>query len=154
MRIVQAGSSEQIEQARTLFLEYATSLGISLCFQDFDREVAELPGDYALPSGRLLLAFVDDQIAGCVALRDIRNGTCEMKRLYLRPNFRGKGRGRELAQAIIDEARLVGYQRMYLDTLPGKMDHALALYRSLGFKEINPYYDNPVPGATFMELSL
>lgn len=154
MRIVQAGSSEQIEQARTLFLEYATSLGISLCFQDFDREVAELPGDYALPSGRLLLAFVDDQIAGCVALRDIRNGTCEMKRLYLRPLFRGKGRGRELAQAIIDEARLVGYQRMYLDTLPGKMDHALALYRSLGFKEINPYYDNPVPGATFMELSL
>lgn len=154
MRIVQAGSPEQIEQARTLFEEYATSLGISLCFQNFDKEVAELPGAYALPNGRLLLAFVDEQIAGCVALRDLGNGTCEMKRLYLRPNFRGKGRGRELAQAIIDEARLVGYQRMYLDTLPAKMDHALALYRSLGFKEINPYYDNPVPGATFMELWL
>lgn len=154
MRIVQAGSPEQIEQARTLFEEYATSLEISLCFQNFDKEMAGLPGDYAPPSGRLLLAFVDDQIAGCVALRDLGNGTCEMKRLYLRPNFRGKGRGRELAQAIIDEARLVGYQRMCLDTLPDRMDRALALYRLLGFKEINPYYDNPVPGATFMELLL
>ena len=154
MRIAQAGSSQEIEQARVLFEEYAAGLGISLCFQNFDKEVAELPGDYAPPSGRLLLAFVDDQIAGCVALRNLGDGTCEMKRLYLRPSVRGKGMGCELAQAIIDEARQLGYQRMCLDTLPGKMDHALALYRSLGFKEIPPYYDNPVPGATFMELLL
>ena len=152
MRIVQAGSPEEIEQARKLFEEYATWLEISPCFQNFDKEVTELPGEYAPPAGRLLLAFVNDQLAGCVALRDIGAGTCEMKRLYLRPNVRGKCLGRELAQAIIDEARQIGYQRMCLDTLPGKMDHALALYRSLGFKEIRPYYDNPVPGATFMEL--
>lgn len=154
MRIAQAGSSQEIEQARVLFEEYAAGLGISLCFQNFDKEVAELPGDYAPPNGRLLLAFVDDQIVGCVALRNLGDGTCEMKRLYLRSSVRGKGRGRELAQAIIDEARQLGYQRMCLDTLPDKMDHALALYRSLGFKEIPPYYDNPVPGATFMELLL
>jgi GNAT superfamily N-acetyltransferase len=154
MRIVQAESAEEIELARTLFEEYATWLEISLCFQNFDKEVAGLPGDYAKPSGRLLLAFVDDQLVGCVAMRKIGNGTCEMKRLYLRPNVRGKGLGRELARSIIDEARVVGYQRMCLDTLPGKMDHALSLYRSLGFKEIPPYYDNPVPGATFMELLL
>ncbi len=154
MRIVQAGSPEEIEQARELFEEYAAWLEISPCFQNFDKEMAELPGDYAPPSGRLLLAFLNDQLGGCVALRDIGEGTCEMKRLYLRPNVRGKGLGRELAQAIIDEARLIGYQRMCLDTLPDRMDHALALYRLLGFKEIRPYYDNPVPGATFMELLL
>lgn len=154
MRIVQASSPEDIEQARELFKEYAAALGISLCFQNFDKEMAELPGDYAPPTGRLLLAFVNDQLAGCVALRDIGNGTCEMKRLYLRPSLRGKGRGRELAHAIIHEARQLGYQRMCLDTLTDRMDHAVALYRSLNFKEIPPYYNNPVPGATFMELSL
>ena len=154
MRIAQAKSPEDIEQARKLFEEYAAWLDLSLCFQNFDKEVAALPGDYTPPSGRLLLAYVDDRLAGCVALRDLRDGTCEMKRLYLRPNVRGKGYGRELAQAIIDEARQIGYQRMCLDTLPGRMDQALALYRSLGFKEIPPYYNNPVPGATFMELLL
>lgn len=154
MRTVQAETEEQVELARKLFEEYAAWVEISLCFQNFDQEMAGLPGDYAQPSGRLLLAFVDDQLAGCVALRDIGNGTCEMKRLYLRPDFRGKGLGRELAQTIIDEARKIGYTRMCLDTLPGRMDHALSLYRSLGFKEIPPYYVNPVPGATFMELLL
>jgi putative acetyltransferase len=154
MRIVQASSPEDIEQARKLFEEYAAALGINLCFQNFDKEMAELPGDYAPPTGRLLLAFVNDQLAGCVALRDLGNGTCEMKRLYLRPNVRGKGMGRELAHAIINEARQLGYQRMCLDTLPDRMDYAVALYRSLNFKEIPPYYNNPVPGATFMELSL
>jgi GNAT superfamily N-acetyltransferase len=154
MRIVQAESPEDIEQARQLFEEYAAWLDLSLCFQNFDKELAALPGDYAPPIGRLLLAYIDDHLAGCVALRDRRDGTCEMKRLYLRPNARGKGYGRELAQAIIDEARQIGYQRMCLDTLPGRMDQALALYRSLGFKEIPPYYNNPVPGATFMELLL
>jgi len=154
MRIGQARSPEEIEQARKLFEEYAAWVEISLCFQNFDKEMAELPGDYAPPTGRLLLAFVDDHLAGCVALRDVGNRTCEMKRLYLRPNVRGKGYGRQLALAIIDEARQIGYQRMCLDTLPGRMDQALALYRSLGFKEIPAYYNNPVPGATFMELWL
>ena len=154
MRTVQAETPEQIALAGKLFEEYAAWVEISLCFQNFDQELAGLPGDYAQPSGRLLLAFVDDRIAGCVALREIGNGTCEMKRLYLRPDFRGQGLGRELALKIIDEARRMGYKRMCLDTLPGRMDHALSLYRSLGFKEIQPYYVNPVPGATFMELLL
>jgi GNAT superfamily N-acetyltransferase len=154
VKIIQAQSPEDIGRARELFEEYAAWLEINLCFQNFDKELAGLPGDYAPPSGRLLLAFVDDQMSGCVALRDIGKGTCEMKRLYLRPKFRGKGLGRELAEAIISEARQIGYRRMCLDTLPGKMDQAIAMYGSLGFKEIEPYYDNPVQGAKFMELSL
>ena len=154
MNIIQAQSAEDMARAHQLFEEYAAWLGISLCFQNFDQELAELPGEYAPPTGRLLLAFVDDEISGCVALRDLGNGTCEMKRLYLRPNFRGKGLGRELAGAIINEARQMGYRRMRLDTLPGFMDQAIAMYRSFGFKEIPPYYDNPVEGAKFMELSL
>ncbi|HKY26663.1 MAG TPA: GNAT family N-acetyltransferase [Pyrinomonadaceae bacterium] len=154
MRTVQAETPEQIELARKLFEEYAAWVEISLCFQNFDQELAGLPGDYTPPSGRLLLAYEEDQLAGCIALRELENGACEMKRLYLRPNFRGRGFGRELAEKIIDEARRIGYKRMCLDTLPGRMDHALSLYRSLGFKEISPYYVNPVPGATFMELLL
>src|ERR1700730_12274272 len=144
----------QIEQARELFLEYAQSLGFSLCFQNFDQELASLPGDYAPPDGRLLLAIEADQIAGCVALRKIDESTCEMKRLFLRSACRGKGLGRKLAEAIIAEARQLGYQRMRLDTLPGKMDQAIELNRSLGFHEIASYYHNPVGGATFMELAL
>ena len=107
-----------------------------------------------MPSGRLLLAIQEEQLAGCVALRKIDDSTCEMKRLFLRPKFRGKGLGRRLAEAIIAEARAIGYQRMRLDTLPGRMDQAIALYRSLGFKEIGAYYDTPVVGTTFMELKL
>ena len=154
MRTVQAETPEQIEVARKLFEEYAAWVEISLCFQNFDQELAGLPGDYTPPSGRLLLAYEEDQLAGCIALRELENGACEMKRLYLRPSFRGKGLGRELAEKIIDEARRIGYKRMCLDTLPGRMDQALSLYRSLGFKEISPYYVNPVEGATFMELLL
>ncbi|MGH9967978.1 MAG: GNAT family N-acetyltransferase [Pyrinomonadaceae bacterium] len=154
MKVVQAQSPEDIQRARGLFEEYAAGLGISLCFQNFDQELQELPGDYAPPSGRLLLGVEGDQLAGCVALRSLGEGTCEMKRLYLRPDFRGKGLGRELTQTIINEARQVGYQRMRLDTLPGKMDKAIAMYRSFGFKEIQPYYENPVEDATFMELAL
>jgi GNAT superfamily N-acetyltransferase len=154
MKLVQANSKENVQQARTLFEEYAAWLGLDLCFQNFDNELAELPGKYAPPSGRLLLAFVDDQLAGCVALRKIDEGVCEMKRLFVRKDFRGQGLGRKLTEAIIEEARRIGYQQMRLDTLPSKMQTAVGVYRSLGFKEIGPYYSNPVAGATFMELAL
>jgi ribosomal protein S18 acetylase RimI-like enzyme len=154
MKLTQVHSAEELNGARELFEEYAAGLGISLCFQNFDREVAELPGKYIPPSGRLLLAVEDNQAAGCVALRRIGDGVCEMKRLYVRPGFRGTGLGRRLAETIIQAAREIGYHRMRLDTLPGKMDPAIAMYRSLGFKEIKPYCDNPVAGAAFMELEL
>lgn len=137
-----------------MFEEYAAWLGLNLCFQNFDKELTELPGDYVPPSGRLFLAIEDDQIAGCVAVRKIEDATCEMKRLYVRPAFRGLGLGITLIETVIDAAREIGYQRMRLDTLPGKMDQAIAMYCSLGFKNIDPYYDNPVAGAAFMELEL
>ena len=154
MKLKQAQSGEEIQQARQLFEEYAAWLGINLCFQNFDKELAELPGDYAPPTGRLFLATESNQTAGCVALRKIGDGICEMKRLYVRPEFRGRGLGRTLAQSIIEAAREIGYLSMRLDTLPGKMDKAIAMYRSLGFKSIDPYYKNPVEGAAFMELEL
>jgi putative acetyltransferase len=154
MKLILATSESDIKEARTLLQEYAAWLGISLCFQNFDRELAALPGEYAPPDGRLLLAFEDDELAGCVALRKIRATTCEMKRLFLRPGFRGRGLGRVLVERIIEEARQIGYTQMCLDTLPGRMDQAIALYKSIGFKEIEPYYNNPVAGATFMELRL
>jgi ribosomal protein S18 acetylase RimI-like enzyme len=152
-QITQAQPS-QIEDARALFEEYAAWLGLNLCFQNFDKELSELPGDYVPPSGRLFLATDTDQMAGCVAIRKIADDTCEMKRLFVRPAFRGLGLGRTLIGTVIDAAREIGYQRMRLDTLPGKMDQAIAMYRSLGFKNIEPYYDNPVEGAAFMELEL
>jgi putative acetyltransferase len=152
--IIRAQSVEDIEHARTLFKEYAAWLEIDLCFQNFEQELAELPGEYAPPNGRLFLASKDSGIAGCVALRKIGEGICEIKRLFVRPEFRGRGLGRQLAESIIQEARQIGYERMRLDTLPPKMNDAIALYRSLGFQEIEPYYRNPVPGAKFMELSL
>ncbi len=152
--VIQAQSADQIELARELFREYASTLGIDLCFQNFEKELAELPGAYAPPSGRLLLLYEKGELAGCVALRQIGDQICEMKRLFLRDGFRGKGLGRKLAQEIIREAKEVGYARMRLDTLPPMMNDAIALYRSLGFKEIAPYYENPVPGAVFMELDL
>ena len=154
MKLIQAKSAEEIDRARELFEEYAAGIGIDLCFQSFDKELAELPGKYVPPGGRLLIAIDEHQAAGCVALRKIADGVCEMKRLYVRPGFRGTGLGHTLAEAIILSAREIGYQRMRLDTLPGKMDRAIAMYRSLGFKEIGPYYDNPVESALFMELEL
>src|SRR5215208_1734963 len=154
MRIFQANTQEDIGQARTLFEEYASGLGISLCFQNFDRELANLPGDYAPPDGRLLLATENDQLAGCIALRRLAPGVCEMKRLFLRPAYRGKGRGKVLVESIIDEARKLGYTTVRLDTLPGRMDKAIALYQSIGFVEIAPYCENPVEGAKFMGLDL
>jgi len=152
--LAQAESTAQIVQARDLFLEYAQSLGFSLCFQNFDKELAALPGDYAPPAGRLLLAEYEDQLAGCVALHPLEPGVCEMKRLYLRPHFRGKGLGRVLADRIIAEARQIGYQRMRLDTVEPVMKDAVAMYRKLGFKEIAPYCKNPIAGALYMELRL
>ena len=153
MELAQAETPEQIEEARRLLREYEASLGVSLCFQGFERELATLPGEYAPPQGRLLLAFEAGQTVGCVALRKLDDQTCEMKRLYLRPGSRGRGAGRLLALAIIDEARKIGWNKMRLDTLPS-MREAIALYESLGFKRIEPYYPNPVPGAVFMELKL
>jgi GNAT superfamily N-acetyltransferase len=154
MHIFPANSQQHIEQARTLFEEYAAGLGISLCFQNFDQELNSLPGKYAPPDGRLLLAVEDDELAGCIALRKLSLGVCEMKRLFVRPAFRSHGLGRVLVEAIIDEARKLGYTHMRLDTLPGLMDKAIALYRSFGFIEIGPYCENPVEGAKFMELEL
>ena len=150
----QAQTRARIAQARELFLEYAQSLGFSLCFQNFDQELAGLPGDYAPPGGRLLLAEYEGQVAGCVALHGIDDGICEMKRLYLRPGFRGKGLGRALAERIIAEARQIGYQRMRLDTVEPVMKDAVAMYRRLGFEEIASYRPNPMPGTLYMELKL
>ena len=151
---IQARSAGDIEQARELFREYSAWVETDLCFQNFEKELAALPGSYAEPDGRLLLGFHDAQLAGCVGLRKIGAGICEMKRLFVRDAFRGKGIGRKLIESIVREAKKIGYERMRLDTLPPQMNDAIALYRSFGFKEIEPYYDNPVPGAKFMELNL
>jgi putative acetyltransferase len=150
----QAESQAQLSQARELFLEYAQSLGFSLCFQNFDKELASLPGGYAPPEGRLLLAEDGSQVVGCVALHKLDPGICEMKRLYLRPAARGKGFGRVLADRIIAEARQIGYQRMRLDTVEPVMKDAVAMYHKLGFKEIAPYCPNPMSGVIYMELEL
>src|SRR5688572_28028803 len=154
MNLTHATSADEITEARQLFEEYAAWLGLNLCFQNFDKELAELPGDYKPPDGRLFLAHENDQTAGCVALRKIGEGIGEMKRLYVRPAFRSQGLGRTLTETLLREARNIGYRRIRLDTLPGKMDQAIVMYRSLGFKDIEPYYHNPVEGAAFMELLL
>jgi GNAT superfamily N-acetyltransferase len=153
LRLVDGHVEEHVPTIRILFQEYADSLGVDLGFQDFDRELAELPGDYAPPAGRLLLAIDDEEAAGCVALRPFEAGVCEMKRLYVRPAHRGTGLGRRLAGAIVDAGREAGYGRMRLDTLP-TMRAARDLYRSLGFVEIEAYRSNPVHGTTYFELAL
>ena len=153
LRIVDALAVDGVLKVRSLFEEYAETLGIDLCFQDLQEELATLPGSYAPPDGRLLLAFHNDELAGCVALRPLEPGICEMKRLYVRPPFRSLGLGKMLAEQIVSEARMAGYRYMRLDTLPS-MAAAITLYRRLGFREIAPYCVNPIEGALFLELQL
>jgi putative acetyltransferase len=153
LTIGDAISSGQVEQARGLFQEYAASLGIDLCFQGFEQELANLPAMYSPPKGRLLLAWNDTEPAGCIALRPWEPGVCEMKRLYVRPRFRGTGLGRMLVERIISEARDAGYDRMRLDSLSSMLP-AITLYRQLGFRDIPSYQDNPVEGTVFLELPL
>jgi putative acetyltransferase len=144
---------DDIVTVRALFQEYARELGVDLCFQGFAAECASLPGAYAPPRGRLLLAEVDGHDVGCVALRPLDASTAEMKRLFVRPAWRATGLGRRLATTVIAEAATLGYERLRLDTLPS-MRAAIAMYRALGFREIDPYYANPVPGALFLERAL
>jgi ribosomal protein S18 acetylase RimI-like enzyme len=158
LRLRQAALPAEIEATRTLFKEYGASLGFSLCFQSFDQELASLPGDYAPPRGRLLIAHWfegnDNHLAGCIALHPLDDATCEMKRLYVRPAFRGKRIGQKLAEAVVEEARKIGYRHMRLDTVPSVMSTAVDLYRDMGFREIPAYRVNPIPGAIYMELAL
>jgi GNAT superfamily N-acetyltransferase len=144
----------ELEPVRVLFREYAASLGFDLCFQNFEQELAGLPGQYAPPSGCLLLATVGGEPAGCVALKMLADGVGEMKRLFVRSQHGGTGLGRRLAEQVICEATHVGYRAIRLDTVPSVMGSAVALYRSLGFQDIPAYCFNPVPGALFMELRL
>ncbi|RZU00695.1 GNAT family N-acetyltransferase [Rivibacter subsaxonicus] len=152
-----AADAEEIDAARALFREYADALGVDLCFQNFEAELATLPGDYAEPTGALLLAWCDGELAGCCALRPLPEAdepnACEMKRLYVRRPFRRFGVGRLLAEALIDLARHAGYSAMLLDTLDD-MEAARELYASLGFEEIPPYYYNPIPGAHYLRADL
>lgn len=152
--ITQANTDEQIAAAKTLFREYESWLAMDLCFQGFEAELAALPGKYAMPDGRLYLAYVDDNLAGCIALRKLEDGVCEMKRLFVRDGFRGAGIGVSLIERVIAEAREIGYSRMRLDTYPPKMGKAVSLYESHGFEAIPPYYNNPHPDVLYMELAL
>ncbi|MGH2363845.1 MAG: GNAT family N-acetyltransferase [Chloroflexota bacterium] len=146
--------ASDLKLVRELFREYAADIQVDLCFQGFKEELAALPGAYAPPRGALLLAFFGAEVAGCVALRPLDGRVCEMKRLYVRPAFRGLGVGRELASAIIAAARRAAYRAMRLDTLPQQMPAAMALYRGLGFLPIPPYNDNPLEGVQHLELTL
>lgn len=152
-RVVVPDSAATLEATRDIFREYADSLAVDLCFQGFDAELAGLPGEYAEPEGALLLAFADEQLAGCVAMRRLINvdqaNACEMKRLFVRRAFRRFGLGRVLVQALMDRARAAGYSAMLLDTLD-EMETARELYASLGFVEVAPYYYNPIPGAHYL----
>ncbi|MGB7207829.1 MAG: GNAT family N-acetyltransferase [Pyrinomonadaceae bacterium] len=154
IEILQAETAEQIEDVRAIFREYEAWLGLDLCFQGFEDELNQLPGRYACPDGRLFLASVDEKLAGCIALRKLEDDICEMKRLYLREEFRGLGLGNTMIEKLIEEAQVIGYSKMRLDTYPPKMGKAVKLYESHGFSAIPPYYDNPHEGVLFMELVL
>lgn len=151
LKIIRAETADQIEQARILFRQYEAQLGIKLCFQNFDEEVANLPGKYSAPEGRLFLALSGEKLAGCIALRKSEDKICEMKRLFVRDEFRGQKIGLALIEKIIEESQKIGYEKMRLDTFPPKMSKAVALYESFGFYEIPPYYHNPFGETLFME---
>ena len=153
MQLVAGHTSEHLPVVRELFLEYANATGLNFCFQNFAQELAELPGKYAPPSGRLVLAMNDGQTVGCVAIRKLEDAVCEMKRLYVRPAFRRQRVGHQLTEAIITSAREIGYRRMRLDTL-ASMTAAITLYESLGFQRIAAYYPNPIPDVVYLELAL
>ena len=150
MRIFAAETLDEIGQIRVLFREYEAFLNVDLCFQGFEEELRTLPGDYTTPTGRLLLATIQEHTAGCVALRTLEPGICEMKRLFVRPQYLRNGIGRRLAERIVEEAYQIGYSRMRLDSLR-HLDAALTLYTSLGFQEIAPYYNNPLPDVVYLE---
>jgi GNAT superfamily N-acetyltransferase len=152
-QVVPATSAADVAAVHELFLEYADSLGFDLAFQDFEDELRRLPGEYGPPRGALLLARRDEEAVGCVGVRPLDPATCELKRLFVRPTARGGGVGRALTEAAVETARELGYERMRLDTVPA-MGSARALYRSLGFHEIESYRHNPIPGTSFMELAL
>jgi putative acetyltransferase len=154
LRIEQVTTSAQVKAARDLFVEYAESLGFSLCFQNFERELRTLPGDYAPPHGRLLLAYLDEEPVGCVAMHPWNRDICEMKRLYVRPVARGHALGRILVERLVKEARAIGYERMRLDTIEPIMTRAVLLYRDMGFEEIEAYRNNPMQGTLYLELKL
>jgi ribosomal protein S18 acetylase RimI-like enzyme len=151
--IIDAVDPSMIENARALFREYQQAIDTDLCFQNFETELRNLPGDYTRPRGRLLLAMDGDVSAGCIAMRPVADDICEMKRLYVRPLYRATGLGRQLAERIISEAGAAGYRSMYLDTLP-IMQSAQRLYESLGFRDIPPYTNNPIEGARYLGLEL
>lgn len=157
IEFIPASTPEQLAATRLIFQEYADQLGVDLCFQNFEAELAGLPGDYAPPQGCLLLALLDGEIAGCCAMRPLETvdypNACEMKRLYVRQGFRRFGLGRQLAEAVLDAARIAGYHSLLLDTL-NDMEAARALYEDLGFKDIPPYYHNPIAGAHYLKVDL
>lgn len=152
--IREVDSRADLDAARQLFQAYADSLGFDLCFQNFTQELAGLPAPYAPPAGAILLARVDGEPAGCVAFKQLAAGICEMKRFYVRPEHRGHRIGSQLMEQFLQAARAIGYTRIRLDTIPAMMTSALSMYRALGFQEIEPYCENPIPGALFLELRL
>jgi putative acetyltransferase len=152
-RDIEIGDADDMTLVRALFREYQAFLGVDLCFQDFEAELAQLPGKYTPPRGRILFAHCGGALAGCVAMRPIDTITCEMKRMFVRPAYRGRGLGRRLADAIVTAAREGGYRAMRLDTLD-TLGAAIALYRKMGFAPIDAYYDNPLPGVIYLEKSL
>ena len=155
LRFIQAAEPAEVAAAADLFREYETWLGLDLCFQGFEAELAGLPGKYAPPSGRLFLAYYHDRLAGCGALKMLdENGTCEMKRVFVKDEFRGHKIGIALLKELLTAAREIGYSKLRLDTFPPKMGRAVELYKSIGFREIPPYYDNPYDDVLFMELDL
>jgi ribosomal protein S18 acetylase RimI-like enzyme len=157
IRFITPDSPAEFEELRIIFREYADDLGVDLCFQGFEAELSQLPGDYEQPRGALLMALVDGKLAGCCALRPLDSAdypnACEMKRLYVRPNFRGRGLGRQLVERILDCARQAAYDCLLLDTLDD-MESARALYQDLNFEEIPPYYHNPIAGAHYLMVDL